>query len=310
MPTRQQILEVVKSLSIDCREYGNRLIGPCPVHNGDNPTAFNINIDESSEYFGNWFCNTQGCHKDNYDITGLVKLMLGCDWKTAQSIIKIDRAQSDDIIKFFSKEKKGFRYLCSKEYVRSKLMIPPDYYIKRGFSKEILEEFDVGLCTDKTTLMRNRVVFPVYIGDKMIGCTGRTVVNDPSKWIVSKGFSKSHHLYGFWKTEEFIRKSQTIILVEGQGDVLKLYESGIKNVAGIFGTALSEAQEFLIQKTGALNLVILMDDDEAGRKAREDIRKKMSFLFNVYDVYSQKDPGDMTRDEIEEIIVPQLKVLL
>ena len=49
----------------DYYESNNLLISSCPIHEGDNITAFNINIDEyNEEHYGKWFCNTKGCHND------------------------------------------------------------------------------------------------------------------------------------------------------------------------------------------------------------------------------------------------------
>ena len=63
----------------DIYESDSLLIGPCPVHDGDNHSAFNINIDETqSDHYGKWFCNTKLCHqnKPGGDIISLVWSLL------------------------------------------------------------------------------------------------------------------------------------------------------------------------------------------------------------------------------------------
>lgn len=158
--------------------------------------------------------------------------------------------------------------------------------------------------------MHNRIVFPVYDSEEkyFVGSTGRTVVGDEKKWINQKGFNKSNYLYGYGKAFEHIRRADAIILVEGQGDTIRLYESGIKNVVGMFGSALSDSQEFLIQRTGVSNIILVPDNDDAGEKCKVDIYSRFKNLFNVKIVkYPHKDVGEMAVYEVNDIIKPQIK---
>ena len=87
---------------------------------------------------------------------------------------------------------------------------------------------------------------------------------------------------------------------------------------GIFGTALSEDQLILLESSGALNIVILTDYDEAGNKAAESIIKKCGRRFNyirpsLEDWFEannvpmkQRDLGRMTNQDIEQEVLPYL----
>ena len=70
--------KILKSFNIDgLITLNDKLIGPCPVHDGDNEFAFNINIDSTCDYFGSWFCNSRKCHEDyNHDMIGFVRGMM------------------------------------------------------------------------------------------------------------------------------------------------------------------------------------------------------------------------------------------
>ena len=60
----------------------------------------------------------------------------------------------------------------SREKLRQMLQIPSEYYTNRGYSKEVLDKYDVGLYNK-----RNRVVVPVY-DDKykhVAGFLGRSI---------------------------------------------------------------------------------------------------------------------------------------
>ena len=156
---------------------------------------------------------------------------------------------------------------------------------------------------------------PVYDDDHefMIGCVGRVAHENSNgnKWINSKHFNAGAYLYGYWLAREVIRDTKTAILVEGQGDVWRLYEAGIRNSVGMFGSSLSDGQARILETSGALNLVVLTDNDEAGEKARDSIIQKCERLFHIiFPTFSKKDIGEMSVIEIEEEVKPQLKGMI
>lgn len=316
-------------------ESNNLLISHCPIHEGDNQTAFNINIDEDNEeHYGKWFCNTKGCHNDKpgKDIISLVWMLLEkkedkevkfpevikfcknfCSdvYIDENSVNAVKNDVFDKLLKLQSKKvvKQNISKI-NREAVRSRLQFPATFYIERGFSEDALNEFDIGLCMNPKSQMYQRVVFPVYDENDefMVGCTGRTISNSPRKWINQKGFNKSNYLYNYGKAIEHIRRAETIILVEGQGDVIRLWEAGIYNAVGMFGSKISDSQEFLIQKTGVSNIVIMADNDDAGNACAKDIVERLKYLFNIYIVKLPKnDIGDMSIEEINTIIKPQIE---
>ena len=159
--------------------------------------------------------------------------------------------------------------------------------------------------------MSGRVVVPVY--DECynyVGCVGRSVnENMKPKWLHSKGFKKSV-LYGLNIAKEEILRTNTAILVEGQGDVWKMHQAGYTNTVGIFGSSINEEQLILLESSGALNIVILTDSDEAGNKAYEQIVKKCGRRFNyLRPQISHKDVGDMSIEQINQELDHQIKVL-
>lgn len=295
----------------------NRLTCVCPVHCGDNESAFNLNIDENSEYFGNWFCNSHRCHeKFGKDSLGLLHgIMYSLDdqakfqdaLKLAQTLTRDckfneDIRDNDTITNFLLREKKEDKTKISRTTVRSKLLIPSPWYINnRNFSPEILDEFDVGDCQDDTSQMRGRTVFPVYSedGKYMVGCTGRRHDSGINKWINSKGFNKSAHLYAYHRAIKRAKELSSIILVEGQGDVIRMHEHGIINTVGLFGLSLSESQEFMLQKSGVLNIILALDNNQAGREASQKLEKQLGYFFNIHRVnIPANDIGEMTNLEV------------
>ena len=234
------------------------------------------------------------------------------DTSKLQSLVSKAETHRQGLTEETTKKRKTLNYTRSE--VRKALKRPAKYYLRRGYSAEILDKFDVGVCADRTKPMRSRVVVPVYDVDfkKVVGCVGRLQneeydAHNP-KWKNSKGFSKSEYLYGNWIAKDHIRKTKTIVLVEGQGDVWRLHEAGIENAVGLFGSKLSDAQSRRIQTSGAFNIVVLTDNDDVGKKAKQEIVDKMGRSFNIITpTFTTKDIGEMTVDQINKHLKPQLQ---
>ena len=322
MKMMRKIHNVFEYFGIDYFESDGMIICCCPIHEGDNETAFNININEDDEYYGRWFCNTKGCHKNRGgDIFSFVwplmeksgkkytfpEVLKFCeDFTSDISMGSVLSLKSDPMHRLFKEKKKAAEEKrFTRQDVRKILTFPARLYLDRGYKAETLDFFDVGVCDRPDSQMYQRVVFPVYDeNDKyLVGSTGRTINGNPQKWINQKGFSKSNFLYNYGKAISHIKRLDQIVLVEGQGDVIRLYEAGILNAVGMFGSSLSDAQEFLIQKTGVSNVLVIPDNDPAGEKCKDDLYEKLRYLFNVKFILPYgKDVGDMSIEEINRLI--------
>lgn len=214
----------------------------------------------------------------------------------------------------------------TREFYRDKVDIPSKYFIGRGYSPETLDKYDVGICTTYGKPMYNRSVVPVYddVGETIIGFSGRSIFDkcekcngyhDPNaaecfyspKWRHSKGFEKEKALYNYHNAKEHIVSSGVIILVESPGNVWRLEESGIHNSVALFGTTLNPPQKHLIDESGALTVVIIMDNDEnqAGQEAADKIKEYLERTYRVYIVDIKKnDVGEMSTNEVTEDILP------
>lgn len=341
--------ELLTHMDVDFIEYSNRIAFACPVHGGDNPEACCIFTDGNSAK-GNWHCWTRHCEEEfTGSLVGLVRgwmerngceeysfpkaLQFCCDFlKIDVTKVKesnYDKSKVSQVFKIFNEETlTEAPPIISRESIRKKLDIPSVYYLnnkdeRKRFSAEALDTFDIGDCRDSNQSMFGRVVVPIY--DECCnysGCVGRTkteVSKSNPKWRNSKGFSKSANLYGLNIAAEHILGSGTVILVEGQSDVWRLYESGLPMSVGIFGSSLSDKQLIALEKSGAFNVVILTDYDEAGDTAYKDIVNKCGRRFNyirpdLKDWFkstdlpeSEWDVGSMTIQEIKNQIYPVLK---
>ena len=116
---------------------------------------------------------------------------------------------------------------------------------------------------------RDRVMFPIFtVSGKPVAFAGRILkkkenvgkyVNSPDSLI----YSKTNELYGLFQAKQAIARADMCYLVEGQMDVISMYQSGIENVVASGGTALTKPQIRLIQRFTS-NITVLYDGDAAG----------------------------------------------
>ena len=67
-------------------------------------------------------------------------------------------------------------------------------------------------------------------------------------------------------------------------------------------------QKSILEKSGITKLVVLTDNDQAGREAKMKIQRDMSRMFKVvFPRLSRKDVGDMSVEDIKTSVLPQLK---
>ena len=351
------IEELLAALDLhEYRDNGKMITMACPIHGGDNDSALNLYY-EGDTYRGNWKCRTHQCEKIfKGSILGFIRGVLSAQkygWEKegdkiapfpevmsfAESIVsdKLD-GQLDDIK--LRSDKTNFSWIVNnlavkplsekkipRESAISNIDIPAKYYVDRGFSKDALQKYDVGLCSNPKKPMYSRVVVPIYddSGQYLVGATGRSIYNKcdicgafhnpngqcPDKektWLYSKlkhslGFKSQNHLYNFWYAKEHILKDNYAIIVESPGNVWRLEENGIHNSVGIFGCNLSDRQKLILDSSGAMTLFIITDNDEAGHKAAEEIKEKCENTYRLFfPKISKSDIGEMSNEEIQKEI--------
>ncbi|MBI4117695.1 MAG: DNA primase [Parcubacteria group bacterium] len=120
---------------------------------------------------------------------------------------------------------------------------------------------------------RNRLMFPIkdHQGNT-VGFTARVL--DPEKDKMGKYintpetavYHKSRILYGLFEGKKAIRELDTVVLVEGQMDVIASHKVGCKHVVASSGTALTVEQLSLLKRY-AKNIAFCFDTDGAGIEA-------------------------------------------
>lgn len=149
------------------------------------------------------------------------------------------------------------------------------YALKNGYSKELIEEAGLASFKEddkKYDKFRERVIFPIYsFSGRTLGFGGRILRNDvkAAKYLNSpenKIYHKSKTLYGLFQAKQHIIKADQCFLVEGYTDVLALHQAGLQNTVASSGTALTNEQIRLVKRLTE-NITVMYDGDNAGIKA-------------------------------------------
>jgi hypothetical protein len=196
-----KIDDLFEYFEIDARKTSKMFICNCPIHGGDNKTAFNI-FTSGNTHVGNWICYTHHCEKSFINNTiGFIRGLIShskYNWsksgdkiasfaETLYLIKSLYDFSIDDTLSTnkpknilessaFTKTTKEKQDKWSKTSVRSSLSIPSKYYLSRGYTEECLNNYDIGESNSSIGIFKDRVVVPVYDTDGkfIVGFTGRT----------------------------------------------------------------------------------------------------------------------------------------
>ncbi|HEX6106317.1 MAG TPA: DNA primase [Gemmatimonadales bacterium] len=117
---------------------------------------------------------------------------------------------------------------------------------------------------------RARLLFPIHdlrgrvagFGGRLLGPGEPKYLNSPESAI----FHKGKQLYNLHLAKGAIRKEESVILVEGYFDVLRLVLAGVEQVVAPLGTSLTSDQAALLRRY-APSATLLYDSDQAGLRA-------------------------------------------
>lgn len=208
------------------------------------------------------------------------------------------------------------------------------YMHGRGFSSEILKEFNIGFSLvgdpefnnfckseNKEVLVLadlvkekengtqptffNRVMFPIEDErGRVLGFGGRTLnPNDKAfKYLntsETQVFHKRKLLFGIKQAVEEIKQKKHVIITEGYTDVMMMHQHGYKNAVAVLGTALT-ADHLRLVKRFCKEAVLLLDGDDAGRNAMMRSMETFlseDFLVSIALLPNGQDPFDALQSD-------------
>lgn len=179
------------------------------------------------------------------------------------------------------------------------------FLIGRGFKREDILASGVCIETVRGVIdfFRDRLVIPIsdksgtpvgFTGRVVEGLTSNYIIANSGKYINSKEsllFNKSSVLFNLYNARSV--KLPRVYVMEGQFDVITALQKGYPNSVATSGTSISSIH-LNILSTNFDEIVLMMDNDEAGRRAVKAVFDKMNFIRVPVFVamYEGKDPDD------------------
>jgi len=308
------------------KKSGDNLSGPCPIHKGTNATQFRVSIAKNI-----WNCFSECKHGGNVldFISRMEKVsihaaaLLAIEWfgldsdrvsrssddpndepreETTRQSTPSKAKASDKKAEATAQEQNGPNKPL--KFRLEKLDRDHAYLKERGLTPATIVDFGIGFCAKG--VMADRIAIPIHnLEGNVVAYAGR-FPGEPAegtpKYKLPQGFRKSLELFNIDRAlKEPAEKP--LVIVEGFFDCMKLHHHGCRKVVALMGSTLSPAQEDLIRKNTnrKSQVILLLDEDEAGRAGREDIAVRLSkFLFVTIHTFEKEgqQPDQLTAEEL------------
>jgi len=179
---------------------------------------------------------------------------------------------------------------------------------KAGYSMEAIETGKLVATSESGRtydFFRGRLMIPIHNdAGEVVAFSGRLLdseakaqkyVNSPETPI----FVKSRILFGLNKTKRPIIEAESAILCEGQIDLMRCWQHGIRNVVAPQGTAFTDPHARILKRI-AKEVVICFDADRAGQAAAQrtiDVLLKEDLQVRIARIPQGEDPDSLLRKQ-------------
>ena len=333
--TARNPIEDVVGQYVNLKRSGSNLFGLCPFH-GEKTASFSVAPDKGIYYcFGchkgggaiNFMMELEGLSYP--DAVRALAKRAGMEVPEDEQYQSRYRQQE----RLWALHKEAARFFHSQLYapVGKEAL---EYAFGRGMSKSILTTFGVGYAPDSWDALvkamkakdyteeelkesglvsisqkngnifdrfRDRLMFPIIdVRGNVIGFGGRIIKkdSDAAKYLNSPEtliFNKRKNLFGLNLAKK--SKAGSLILVEGNIDVVSLHQYGFDNAIASLGTSLTEEQATLMSRYTD-QIILIYDGDKAGQNATQraiPILEKAGMQVKVLQLKDAKDPDEFLK---------------
>jgi DNA primase len=322
--TMEQVLEHYGLLD-KFKRGADSLSGPCPIHKGSNPTQFRVSISKNI-----WNCFSECKHGGNTldfivsmeNVSIHAAALKAIEWfKLDPEEMSVsgeaehseeqekDEAAPKPAPKRRTEEAEKVAPNTPLKFRLDKLEREHPYLVQeRGLTLETIVDFGIGFCAKG--MMAGRIAIPIHNSDgAVVAYAGRwpgEPTEDTPKYKLPQGFRKSQEVFNI---DRAIKEpaEKPLIIVEGFFDCMRIHERGYRKVVALMGATMSAAQEELIRKHTSANshVIIMLDENEAGRAGREDIACRLSkFCFVKIHEFITEDtePEHLSPEDLAQIL--------
>lgn len=302
------------------KQSGDTLSGCCPLHGGSNTTQFRVSVSKNCfNCFGE--CKSGGnvldfvAKKEKVSVRAaalLIQKWFSVDSRpgnagsppateakkseaTVQAAAPAKEAEAKPETTPAANEPPAEPKKANEPlgFALKNLDVTHAYLEERGLTAETITAFGLGYCAKGS--MAGRIAIPIHNAEgKLVAYAGRWPGNPPGdspKYKLPNGFLKSLEVYNLNNALKE-NPSEPLVVVEGFFDCIKLWQAGIRRVVSVMGSSVSDAQAAQIAKaaTPQGRVIVLFDEDPAGRAGREQAVQKLAPLVFVK-VISLITPG-------------------
>ena len=323
--TMEQVLQHYGLLE-RMKRIGDSLSGCCPIHGGTNPTQFRVSISKNC-----WNCFSECkcggnildfvAKKERISVHAAATKL--CAW--FQLPMEDNRPREDEKPHAAMSPPKQLKPTVSKEESKPDdgTTNPPlkfrlenldgkhAYLTERGLAPQTILDFGLGHCGKG--MMAGRIAIPIQNSEgKVVAYAGRWPGEPPGdtpKYKLPPGFRKSLELFNLDRASKE-SADKPLVIVEGFFGCIKLHQHGWRRVVALMGSTMSAAQEELIRRHTIQNckVVLMLDEDEAGRFGREDIAVRLAnFVFVRIHTFDRE--GDQPENLTPEQMAAALEAL-
>jgi DNA primase len=300
--------QVLSAYGLDrqLKRKNHQLSGPCPLHRGDNPTAFRVHLDR-----GVWHCFT-AC--GGGDTVELVCRIENCSY--AEAARHLYRLASD--LKLVNDPKPLLptpppahtRHISphNSAFLPFKRTIPLNPKVsflqdRKKISIQTATHHEAGTCS-VSHFLRGTVAVRLHdLSGNPLGYCGRRLdhkaIASRGKWLFPKNFPKKDVLYNAHRALPFRHKG--IIVVECPWAVMRFAQSGIYNAVALLGTTLSPVQTAWLTQTPTL--LLMLDGDQAGKKAAYAIAEILQHRTHtlIHELPNGMEPENLSDNQLNLI---------
>ncbi len=278
------------------KKRGDQLFGPCPLHGGDNPSAFVVSLSKNV-----WRCFTR-CD-DGGDVVKFVRRLHKMTYSQTALYLAglVDRPRCSYAFQnaLDEKAKKSFRPFVKRLYLNGSSA----WFEKKGICADTARRFEAGIYYGRGFLGGCVGVRLHDSKGRPLGYAGRRLVMNQvekyGKWKFPVRLPKSEILYNYHRMKSHVHKG--IVVVEGPWGVMRLSQLKIPSVA-LLGINLSSTQREILQNISPL--FIMLDGDQAGRRAAVRTKDALHHHSNtkIVSLPFTLDPDDLTDIELLNLI--------
>ena len=175
------------------------------------------------------------------------------------------------------------------------------YLRNRGIAETTAAVFGMGLYAGPGLLSR-RLVIPIHDeAGQLVAYAGRSIDGTEPRYKFPAGFPKSQVLFNLHRAAR--DGGQVGIVVEGFFDCVKVHQAGFCSVVALMGAALYERPKRLLLERFR-RLVLMLDGDEAGRRASDRIAAELARRcpVTVVSLPANVQPDQLATETIQQIL--------